>query len=252
MKSSIVLLSFDLDGEFGWEEIHPGVPFWTTQGEYGPRVGVYRILDLLEAEGIQATFCIVGQTAEKYPEAVKAVAEKGHEIAVHGYTHKGYNELAPEQEKAWIIKAREILSDLTGVQPVGHRTPRWRPSKSTHRILSELGFQWNSDHMGTEKPFYNIIDGVESRLLEMPVAYILDDWSYYYDWGTPAGDVLDVWIAEFDSRYRGGVPFCLTNHPQVTGRPSRITVLEKLIEYVKSKPDVEFMRIGDYARIHQL
>ena len=93
-----VLLTFDLDGEFAFEEIHPRIPYWTTQGEYGPRVGVYRILDLLHRENIKATFCVVGKTAEKYPEAVEAIVEKGHEIAVHGYTHRGYNALEPEQE----------------------------------------------------------------------------------------------------------------------------------------------------------
>jgi peptidoglycan/xylan/chitin deacetylase (PgdA/CDA1 family) len=243
-----VLLTFDLDGEFAFEEIHPGIPYWTTQGEYGPRVGVYRILDLLHRENITATFCVVGKTAEKYPEAVEAIVEKGHEIAVHGYTHRGYNALEPEQERDWIQKTRDILSSFTGKPPLGHRTPRWRPSRHTHRFLKELGFLWNSDHMGSEVPFYNEIDGRKSKLLEIPVAYNLDDWTFYFDWGTPVRDVLEVWRIEFDSRYRDRSVFCLTNHPQVSGRPSRIVILEKLIEYMKKRPDVRFMSCAEYVK----
>ncbi|MCK4582102.1 polysaccharide deacetylase family protein, partial [Candidatus Bathyarchaeota archaeon] len=70
-----VLLTFDLDGETAFEEMHPGIPYWVTQGEYGPRVGVYRILDLLEREKVRATFCVVGLTAERYPESVEAIVE---------------------------------------------------------------------------------------------------------------------------------------------------------------------------------
>jgi peptidoglycan/xylan/chitin deacetylase (PgdA/CDA1 family) len=71
-----VLLTFDLDGETAFEEIHPGVPYWVTQGGYGPRKGVYRILDLLDENKIKATFCVVGLTAERYPEAVEEIVQR--------------------------------------------------------------------------------------------------------------------------------------------------------------------------------
>lgn len=247
-KDFPVLLTFDLDGETAFEEIYPGNPYWTTQGEYGPRVGVYRILDLLDREEIRATFCVVGLTAERYPEAVGAIVEQGHEIAVHGYTHRGYNALEPNEERKNIVKAKEILSSFTETPLVGHRTPRWRPSDNTRRFLNELGFLWNSDHMGSEVPFYSVIDGEKSRLLEIPVAYNLDDWPFYFDWGTPAREVFEVWRMEFDSRYRDRTMFCLTNHPQVTGRPSRIVILERLIDYIKGVSNVKFMGVTDYVK----
>jgi hypothetical protein len=102
--------------------------------------------------------------------------------------------------------------------------------------------------MGSEIPFYNKIDGKTSNLLEIPVAYNLDDWVFYFDWGTPANEVFEVWREEFDSRYRDKTVFCLTNHPQVTGRPSRIIILEKLIKYIKKYSDIKFMRMIDYVK----
>jgi len=242
-----VVLTFDLDGETAFEEIHPGVPYWVTQGGYGPRKGVYRILDLLDENEIKATFCVVGLTAERYPEAVEEIVSRGHEVACHGYTHRGYSDLEPEEEREGIVKCREILEELYGKRIVGHRTPRWRPSGRTHGFLEELGFMWNSDYMGSEECFYNAIDGRESKLLEIPVAYNLDDWTFYYDWGSTVKDTVDMWAVEFDARYRDRSLFCLTCHPQVTGRPSRLLCLSGIVEYVKKFPDVEFMRATEYV-----
>jgi peptidoglycan-N-acetylglucosamine deacetylase len=248
MNQFPVLLTFDLDGETAFEEIHPGLAYYVTQGGYGPRKGVYRIMDLLDKYGVKATFCVVGLTAERYPEAVEEIISRGHEIACHGYTHRGYNALAPETEKKGIIKSREILEDFTGERIVGHRTPRWRPSEHTHGFLNELGFKWNSDYMGAETCFYNEIAGKESELLEIPVAYNLDDWTFYYDWGATVEETVDVWKIEFEARYKDRSLFCLTNHPQVTGRPSRLLCLEGIIEYISKYPDIEFMKATDYVR----
>jgi peptidoglycan/xylan/chitin deacetylase (PgdA/CDA1 family) len=240
-------LTFDLDGETAYEELQPGAPYWITQGGYGPRKGVYRIMDLLDEHDIKATFCIVGLTAERYPEAVEEIVSRDHEVACHGYIHKGYSDMEAEAELEGIMKGREILEDFTGIPIVGHRTPRWRPSDRTHKTLEELGFIWNSDYMGAEAPFYNVIDGRESKLLEIPVAYNLDDWTFFYDWGASIKETVDVWSIEFDARYKDRSMYCLTNHPQVTGRPSRLKCLEGIIEYIKGFPDVEFMKTTDYV-----
>jgi len=247
MDSFPVLLTFDLDGETAFEEMHPGIPYYVTQGAYGPRKGVYRILDLLDEYGVKGTFCVVGKTAERYPEAVEEIISRGHEVACHGYTHRGYNALDPETEKQYIVKAREILEDFTGKKIVGHRTPRWRPSERTHRYLVELGFKWNSDYMGSEECFYNKIDGKESRLLEIPVAYNLDDWTFYYDWGASIAETVEVWRIEFDARYKDRSLFCLTTHPQVTGRPSRLLCLRGILDYITKFPDIEFLEATEYV-----
>lgn len=243
-----VLLTFDLDGETAFEETHPGIPYWVTQGGYGPRKGVYRIMDLLDECDVKATFCIVGLTAKRYPEAVEEIVSRGHEIACHGYTHRGYNALGPEEEKAGIIKGRDILEEFTGCKIHGHRTPRWRPSEKTHEFLQELGFRWNSDYMGAEECFYNIIQGKKSNLLEIPVAYNLDDWTFYYDWGATVKETVEVWSIEFDARYQDKSMFCLTNHPQITGRPSRLLSLKGIIKHIRKYPDVKFMKATDYVK----
>jgi peptidoglycan/xylan/chitin deacetylase (PgdA/CDA1 family) len=246
LDSFPVLLTFDLDGEFPFSYSHPGDPYWITQGHYGPNVGVYRILDLLKQEDLKSTFCVVGKVAEKYPEAVEKIMEAGHELAVHGYSHTPYFKLSMEEERNEITKTREILEKISGIKPVGHRTPWWGPSKNTPQILREEEFVWSSDHMGSEKPFLHEIDSEKSRLLEIPVSYILDDWPFYYDWGSPCRIVLETWLEEFTARYNDASVFCLTMHPLITGRPSRLKILKKLVERIKKQPKIEFMRMNDY------
>jgi len=242
-----VLLTFDLDGETAFEELHPGVPYWVTQGAYGPRKGVYRILELLDQYSIQATFFVVGLTAERYPEAVEEIVSRGHELGCHGYTHRGYCDLEAAEEWSSIERGREALEEFTGERVVGHRTPRWRPSERTHGYLWEMGFKYNSDYMGAEECFYNTVEGVETGLLEIPVAYNLDDWTYFYDWGASVGETVEAWVEELHARYRDGTVFCLTNHPQVTGRPARLPTLKGLIEAALKLPEVEFLTARRYV-----
>ena len=87
----------DRDGKMNHEE-------W-TQAEYGPRTGIWRILRILEGEGAKATFMTCGAIAERYPEAVKAIVQKGHEIAGHGYHHEVARDLTKEEERE-VMKVR--------------------------------------------------------------------------------------------------------------------------------------------------
>jgi hypothetical protein len=74
-------------------------------------------------------------------------------------------------------------------------------------------FKWNGDYMESENCFYNKIDGEESKLLEIPVAYNLDDGTFFYYWGTTVAETVDVWEIEFDARYKDRRLYCMTNHP---------------------------------------
>lgn len=84
IKPFPILLTFDLDDETAFEEAKPGIPYWITQGGHGPSKGVDRIMDLLDEFRIKGTFCVVGQTAERYPEALEEIIKRGHGVAYHG------------------------------------------------------------------------------------------------------------------------------------------------------------------------
>jgi hypothetical protein len=84
-----VMISYDFDAESGWLSRGPQfehLPGVLSQGTYGAKVGVPRILDLLKAEDIRATFFIPGWVVEQHPERCRAIRDAGHEIGHHGRT----------------------------------------------------------------------------------------------------------------------------------------------------------------------
>src|SRR5687768_17138783 len=114
-----VALTFDFQGA---EDVKPdrngkiNHEEW-TQGEYGPRTGIWRILRILDETGVKATFLTCGAIAERYPEALKAIVESGHEVAGHGYHHEVARDLTREEEREVMRKTVEMIEKRTGKRP---------------------------------------------------------------------------------------------------------------------------------------
>src|ERR1700723_4209007 len=113
------MLCFDVDGETTALSEDPRLARRRTlmsQCEYGPRIGVPRLLGLLEHLTIPATFFIPGYIAENHPRMVEAIAAAGHEIGLHGYLHEKLAYLDEAEEEGILIKSLEILTRLTGTR----------------------------------------------------------------------------------------------------------------------------------------
>lgn len=105
------------------------------------------ILDLLDENGIKATFFIVGWTAERFPAMVRSIVERGHEIGCHSYEHRKVYSLAPEEFRQDTGKAKDILENISGRRVYGYRAPTYSITKQSLwalDILQELGFTWDS------------------------------------------------------------------------------------------------------------
>ena len=137
---SAVSFTFDFDAEEVWIADDPANadrPGALSQGRYGAKVGVPRVLDLLEQHGIRATFFIPARNAERYPDRVRQIADAGHEIAHHGYTHSSPTEMSRDQEEEELTKGLSILREFSG-EVVGTGRPpgtsariRWTCCSST-------------------------------------------------------------------------------------------------------------------------
>lgn len=264
-----VCLTFDFDamslwlGTFGVSSPTP-----LSRGEYGARVGVSRVLDVLENNGVPATFFIPSHTIETFPEAARSIMGAGHEIAIHGHLHESPIKLTRDDEVAVLARAEAAVERLCGIRPVGYRSPSWDLSSSSIAILRERGYLYDSSMMADDykpyrpregdvvEPSGMLVFGRESNLVEFPVAWELDDFPYFHFLGKngpglrSADEVGKIWLAEFDWCVRNvadGV-FTLTMHPEVIGRGPRIEMLNGLIGNMKSYPDVRFSRLGDLAR----
>ena len=252
-----VALSFDMDAETGSLRSGSYSPQPLSRGEYGPRVGVPRILRMLENHGVPASFFIPAVSGQLHPDAVDAILKSRlkHEIGVHGWVHERITDLTPEEERTLTRRAFDWWSKRLGRQPVGIRTPSWDFTSETLSIIRELGFLYDSSLMGDDRPYEILADGKPTGLVELPVEWILDDFTYYsYDRASSAyhrigdSEVYEIYRAEFDKAYEEGTLFLLTMHPFVTGHRSRLAALERLVTYIQSKPGVWFATHEQVAR----
>jgi len=239
-----VLLSFDVDNEtVAWWEGEPTISE-LSRGEYGSRVALRRIVDLLKQEDVQASFFIPALSlhlAPKMADEIKRLPR--HEFAVHGWIHERNTQVPAEKEREMVINSIKMLTDLTGEKPVGYRAPSWDFSAATPSILKEAGFLYESSMMSDDRPYELVIGGKPSGIVELPVEWILDDAPLLNPRGTNYAnprELLEVLKDEFDVAYKEGTMFLMTMHPHVSGHRSRIVVLEELIRYIKSKDKVWF------------
>lgn len=111
-KQCAAFITIDLAAEFFWislDERAKHMPKTLSLGQYGMTHGLPRMLDLLDEFGIKATFFVPGKTAEVYPDAIREVAERGHEIACHGYEYENFGLLEYDEQKERIGKAVEAI-----------------------------------------------------------------------------------------------------------------------------------------------
>lgn len=253
-------LSFDADHETnelrdGGKSI--GRLAW---GQYGPRVGVPRILDLLRRHDVPATFYVPAVAALLHEEEQRRVVAEGHEIGIHGWIHELNSVLPYEAERELMLRSADTLEKITGIRPVGLRTPSWDFSPNTLRIEREMGLLYDSSLMADEDCYELVLEGEATGIVELPVEWVRDDAVYFMMHRfqslrpyTPPEAVFDIFRREFDAAYEAGGLFQLTTHPHIIGYRSRIWILEELIRHAKSKGDVWFATHADvaaYAKEH--
>ncbi len=238
------LLSFDVDNEtisLRYGEPTVGA---LSQGEYGARVGLGRVVDLLDRHEIPASFFFPAISLMLHPQMADVIARSGrHEFAVHGWIHEQNSSLAADEERELLVRAIDYLTEVTGERPVGYRAPSWNFSENTLAIIQELGFLYESSLMADDRPYELLASGEPTGIVELPVEWILDDAPLLNPLGTRYSaprEVLQVYVEEFDKAYEEGTMFLLTMHPHYIGHRSRIVILERLIDHMRARGDVWF------------
>ena len=250
-----VALSFDSDHETN--ELRDGGQSIgrMSQGEYGTRVGVPRILSILSRQDIKASFFVPAVSMLLHPEEQRRVVAEGHEIGLHGWIHE-FNSTLPEAvERDLHFRAADTIEKVTGKRAVGMRTPSWDFSPATLKIQRELGLLYDSSLMADDDPYELMDNGEASGIVELPVEWIRDDAPYFMMHRaqslrpyTPPAAVFEIFRREFDAAWDAGGLFLLTMHPHVITYRSRIFILEDLISHMKAKGSCWFATHADIAR----
>ncbi|MCU1536801.1 MAG: pgdA 3 [Humibacillus sp.] len=255
-KRAAASFSFDVDAESAVLWGSPGTAdrmSVLSHQAYGPLVGVPRLLELLARHDLRSTFFVPGFTAHRYPDTVRRIVDAGHEIAHHGYLHEPPAGLDAAAEIEALDRGLAALEDVAGVRPTGYRAPMWELSWRTPALLAERGFLYDSSLMDADVP-YELTAG-DTSVVEIPVQWSLDDWEQYCYLPDIAGSGLietpakaaELWLAEFRALREVGGCWVLTNHPFLSGRPSRASALSDLMAAVTAHDDVWVAPLGEIA-----
>jgi peptidoglycan/xylan/chitin deacetylase (PgdA/CDA1 family) len=225
-------------------------PMQLAKGEFGGRVGIWRLLELFDAHGVHATIFTPGRICELYPRAVVAAARAGHEIADHMWEHRVPRER--ELEYDHLVKSTQALECLTGCRPIGTR------SNHTPAFLTQLGYLYTSTGTADHLPYYVADPDQRHYLLNLPFHYAIDDAMFFnFGWigSGPDGQhladpesVFEIWREAFQHLYKQGSYLNICLHPFISGRALRIAVLDRFLTHMQSLPGVWFPTCAELAR----
>ena len=218
--------------------------------EFGSRAGFWRVHRLATSYGMPLTVFGVGQALERNPEAARAMADAGWEVASHGWRWIDYGELSPEQERAHLERSVATIERVCGQRPVGWYTGRG--SDATRRLVVEHGgFLYDSDSYADELPYWLDVHGTG----HLVIPYTLDqnDMKFAVAPGFTSGagffeylrDAFDVLYAEGADRPK---MMNIGLHCRLVGRPGRAAALARFMDYVLARDKVWVCRRVDIAR----
>ena len=257
MADLFVCLTFDHDNVSAPISRGNVTPTAISRGDFGIPA-TQRILRLLNAERIPATWFIPGHTIESYPSCVAAVNAAGHEIGHHGWTHRVPATLGAEREEEELLRGIEAIVKLTGRAPRGYRSPSWDLSPYSIDLLIKHGFVYDSSMMGHDYLPYQARQGdkvellapmefgPDTSLVEMPISWALDDHPHFEYTRSDAGIlpggmnarlVIENFINEFKymKKYYDWGVLTYTFHPHVIGRGHRMFMFEHMIETLRAE-----------------
>ncbi|MEU8226658.1 polysaccharide deacetylase [Kribbella sp. NPDC048915] len=247
--AAVAMLTFAVDGEtpvLAAGRRYAEHAMAMSHQAYDLRRGLPRLLALLAEFDLRATFFVPGLTAERWPDAVSAIVERGHEVAHHSYSHRPSTELTPAEERVEFERGLEALTAL-GIQPTGYRSPMWAATWRSAELAVQHGLGYDTSLMDDDRPY--VVDTPSGPLVELPPHWSLDDWEQYAYLPEPQlGNVIEppekalsLWLAELDGMREYGGLFQLTAHSFLSGRPGRARALRQLLEAIADRGDVTFM-----------
>jgi peptidoglycan-N-acetylglucosamine deacetylase len=280
-KEILVAYGIDVDAVAGWLGSYGGEdsPDDISRGLFAGEVGSPRLLKLFDKYDLKTTWFIPGHSVETFPEEMKAVAEAGHEIGIHGYSHENPIAMTREQEMAILDKSIALATEISGKRPTGYVAPWWEFSNVTNELLLERGIKYDHSLMHNDFHPYRVrvgdswtkIDysqhpdtwmkplerGEETDLIEIPANWYLDDLPPMmfikkspnsHGFVNPR-DIEQMWKDQFDYVYRENdyAVFTMTIHPDVSGRPQVLLMHERLIEYINSHEGVRWVTFDEIA-----
>jgi peptidoglycan/xylan/chitin deacetylase (PgdA/CDA1 family) len=281
-KEIFCAFGVDVDAVGGWLGSYGGEdsPLDISRGMFSGEVGTPRLVDLFDRFGIKTTWFVPGHSVETFPDQIKMVVDAGHELGVHGYSHENPIAMTPQQEEDVLDKCLDLLESISGRRPTGYVAPWWEFSPVTAELLQKKGFKYDHSLMHHDfQPHYvrvgdswtkidysksaaewmkPLVRGTEmTKIVEIPASWYTDDLPPMMfikaapnSHGFVSPRHLEVtWRDQFDWVYReyDYAVYTMTIHPDVSGRPEVLMMLERLFHYMVRHPGVRFTTFDEIA-----
>jgi peptidoglycan/xylan/chitin deacetylase (PgdA/CDA1 family) len=280
-KEIFVAFGVDVDAVAGWLGSYGGEdsPCDISRGMFAGEVGVPRLLRMFERNNLRTTFFVPGHSLETFPDQTRMIVDAGHEVGAHGYSHENPIAMTRDQESAILDRSIELIEKLAGNRPTGYVAPWWEFSPVTNELLLERGIKYDHSLMHNDfSPYYvrvgdrwtkidyskpaeewmkPLVRGEETGLVEIPANWYLDDLPPMMFVKASANShgfvnprqLEEMWRDQFDWVYRemDYATFTITIHPDVSGRPQTLLMLERLIEHINGHDGVRWATFNEIA-----
>ena len=280
-KEILCAFGVDVDAVAGWLGSYGGEDSTLdiSRGMFAGEVGVPRLVNLFDKYRMKTTWFVPGHSIETFPGELKLVVDAGHEIGLHGYSHENPMVMTPQQEEDVLDKSIELVQRLSGKHPRGYVAPWWELSPVTVDLLIKKQIKYDHSFMHRDfVPYYMrtgdswtksdyskpaahwmkpLVRGRQTRLVEIGASWYLDDLPpMMFIKAAPNShgfvnprQIEEIWRDQFDWVHRemDYAAFTITVHPDVSGRPQVLLMLERIIEHISGHAGVRWTTFEDIA-----
>lgn len=220
--------------------------------DYGTRVGIWRIIELLDRYHLPATCLLNLDAAEHYPEIVAAGNRLGWAWCAHGVTNSElWKEMTLDEERSAIGDLTGRFVRATGRRPAGWLGPALTETANTPAVLSEHGFTYVLDWCNDDQPYP--LDVKPGRMISVPYSIEVNDIPLFLGAGITPADFAQIVIDQFDvlhdeARRRPGAVMAIGIHPFLVGQPYRFKYLEHALTHIVGHDDIWFTNSDEIAQ----
>jgi len=205
--------------------------------DYGVRVGIWRLMEILERQGFPATAALNSEVCLHYPQIIEAGNRLGWEWMAHGANNSSlFTGMPAEPERALITEVLDTIAKHTGRRSRGWLGPALTETANTLDLLAECGIEYVADWCNDELPYRLSTRG--GPLVAVPYTLELGDIPIFLNHGATGEDFYRIAVDQFEMLYAEGVRiprvFCLALHPFLIGHPYRARHLERVLEHIKA------------------
>jgi allantoinase len=219
----------------------PDIPLWSAR-DYGNRVGVFRLMQVLDRHGIRATVALNSDVCGRHPVIIEEGAARRWEWMGHNRTNTRRLNDAPAGEEANIIRdSLATIANATGVRPAGWLGSGLQETWETLDLLAVEGVEYVCDWCNDDQPYMMNLEGGRS-LVSLPYSHDINDKPAFEHQHQTANEFQEMICRQFDVLYREGKDsgrvMAIAIHPYLTGMPYRIDAFDAALKYICSHEGV--------------